>query len=303
MRTPSQTQLQIQRFFRRRPVKIGLMILINILPLLLIPQFIYDPLDLQGWNDAYQLQASFECATDDCLLYRLPIGDHTFRPFYSPKRWRVTVLPDGTRDVPANSPDCTVEIALVGDSYVWGVSMDDEQTWVNLLAERYPDACFRNYAQWGYNTEQAAAAVDRQVPASADYILYFIFQNDDLAPHNVAEPTRRPPIFITMRYLELIAWRMGYIENEDFGDPGERYPEAFADAINALGSDGRVRFIGYEPELLVHTVEEMGYTVFKIPVPPNGMQMSPIDDHPNEQGHQMMADSIAPLIEQILAGD
>lgn len=276
------------------------MIVINILPILLIPQFLYDPLDLQGWNDAYQLQASFECANDACLLYRLPIGEHQFRPFYSSKRWHVTVLPDGTREVPANSEDCSVEIALVGDSYVWGVSMNDDQTWVNLLAQRYPQACFRNYAQWGYNAEQAAAAVEQQIPTKADHILYFIFQNDDLASHDVAEPTRHPPIFIVTRYLQLVAWRMGYLESDEFGDPGERYPEAFAAAINRLGSDPRVQFIGYEPELLVHKVEEMGYSVFQIPVPPDGMQMSPIDDHPNAEGHQMMADSIAPLIGSLL---
>ncbi len=211
-------------------------IALSILVIVLIPQFIYDPLKLRGFDDAYQLTESFKCADQDCSLMLLPAGEMRFG-----WRWSATINPDGTRLVPDNSPACSVKIAGVGDSFTWGPSVQDQETWLNRLAQHFPQACFYNYGQWGYNVEQIALTLDQRVPAEMDYVLYFIFQDDDQGNYEVHEAEAPPSPLIAVRYMQLIGWRLGWYKHSGWGEEGHRYPEDFAAKIRQMAADPRAR--------------------------------------------------------------
>jgi hypothetical protein len=283
----------MSRKLRRRLIRIAL----AILPIIVIPQFFYDPLNLRGFDDAYQLVNNFECANDDCTLLRLPTGRMNFG-----WRWSVTINEDGSRLVPDNPSSCSVRIAGIGDSFVWGPTVNDDETWLNRLAQHFPDACFYNYGQWGYNAEQAAWTLEQKVPKNIDYVIYFIFQNDDQVSYEYHKPDQPPNPFVIVRYGQLIAWRLGWYKQSGWGEEGERDPASFAQAINQMAADPRIHFMGFDGELLVARVEnDMGHEVFKIPLIPPSAQVSPIDQHPNAAGHRLIAESLYPLIEEILS--
>jgi hypothetical protein len=286
---------QEHKSMRKRIAKIILLIVVSLAPVIIIPQ-IYDPLGLRYDDDIYKLIASFQCANADCTRSQLPEGTIHFK-----HGWSVTTEADGTRRAPDNAPDCRVQIALIGDSFTWGPNVNDDETWVNRLAQQFPEACFHNYAQWGYNAEQAALTLTEQVPAEMDYVLYFVFQNDNMGmyiPHKAGPP---PSPFYAVRYAELIGWKFGLsVGGEGWAVDKPRYPERFAAAIQIMTADPRVHFFGFEDELLVHTVRDMGYDVFGIPLPPESERISPIDNHLNAAGHRDLAQHLAPLVQQLL---
>jgi hypothetical protein len=281
----------------KRIAKLILLGAVCLAPVIVIPQF-FDPLNLRNNSDIYKLIKSFECANGDCTRLRLPAGTINF-----PLDWSVTTEADGARHVPDNTPDCRVKIALIGDSFTWGPNVHDDETWANRLAQQFPAACFYNYGVWGYNAEQVALTLDEQVPSDMDFVLYFILQNDNMEMYRPGKIGPPPPPLNAMRYGELIAWRLGLGGgNDTWARDKPRYPNRFATAIQHLAADPRVHFFGFEDELLVHVVRDMGYDVFGLPLPPKSQRISPIDDHLNAAGHRNVAEHLAPLAQQLIGG-
>jgi hypothetical protein len=280
----------------KRLARIALLMVVAMVPVIVIPQ-VYDPLGVRYEDDVYQVVSRFQCANTACTRLRLPEGAFTFK-----SGWTATTNADGSRLVPDSAPGCQVRIALIGDSYTWGPYVSDAGTWVNLLAQQFPAACFFNYGVWGYNSEQVALTLAEQVPANMDYVIYFIFQNDNMGFYALPDPGPRPSALNVVRYFELVTWRTGlgggrkgWVRDEP------RYPDRFAAAIRTLAADPRVRFVGFEGELLVYAVRDMGLDVFTLPVPPEGQRVSPIDDHLNAAGHRAIAQHLVPLVEDLLA--
>jgi hypothetical protein len=280
----------------RKAARLALLIVMVVMPVIVIPQ-VYDPVGVRYEDDVYQVVSRLECANVDCTRLRLPEGTFTFK-----SGWTVTTNADGSRLVPDNAPGCQVQIALIGDSYTWGPYVSDAETWANLLAQHFPAACLFNYGVWGYNIEQIGLTLDEQVPPDMDYAIYFIFQNDNMGPYALPDPGPRPSALNVVRYVELVAWRTGlWAGREGWARDEPRYPDRFAAVIRELAADPRVRFVGFEDELLVHVVQGMGLDVFGIPVPPKEQRVSPIDDHLNAAGHRAVAQYLVPLVERLLA--
>ena len=280
----------------KRAAKVAMLMVVVVMPVIVIPQ-VYDPLGVRYEDDVYQVVSRFQCANDGCTRLRQPEGSFTFK-----HGWTVTTHADGSRWVPDNALDCQVQIALIGDSYTWGPYVSDAETWANRLAQQFPAACFHNYGVWGYNVEQVELARDEQVPSGMEYVIYFIFQNDNMGYYALPDPGPPPSALNAVRYIELISWqtglgggREGWVRDEP------RYPDRFAAAIRRLAADPRVRFVGFENERLVYTVRDMGLDVFTIPVPPEDARVSPFDDHPNAAGHRAIAQHLFPLVEELLA--
>jgi hypothetical protein len=281
----------------KRIAKLILLLMVCLAPLLIIPQF-FDPLNLRNNDDVYKLIKNLECANADCTRLRLPAGTINF-----PHGWSVTTEADGARRVPDNAPDCRVKIALIGDSFTWGPNVNDDETWANRLAQQFPAACFYNYGGWGYNAEQVALTLDEHVPADMDFVLYFILQNDNMGMYQPGEIGPPPPKLNVVRYGELIAWRLGLGGgNDTWAADKPRDPDRFATAIQHMAADPRLHFFGFEDELLVHVVRDMGYDVFGLPLPPKSQRISPIDDHLNAAGHRNLAEHLAPLVQQLVGG-
>ncbi len=278
----------------RRLVKLALLVVVVLAPILIIPEF-FDPLKLHLWDDTYQLMTKLECTNEDCTLYQLPSGTVTY-----PGGWVVTTQADGFRLTPDNGPDCTVNVAVLGDSYVWGYLISDDETWVNRLAQHFPEACFHNYGQFGYNATQAAWTLEQFVPDTMDYVVYFIFQNDDYPVGSLSKDRTKPNSLIALRYINLILWQFDLPGTRIQSEKAEsRDAEEFASSIHQMARDPRVQFVGFEEELLVHVVREMGYDAFGIAVPPKEWRVSAIDDHPNADGHFQMAQDMYPLFERL----
>jgi hypothetical protein len=279
----------------KRIAKAIMLVVVALTPIVVIPQF-YDPLALRYSDDVYQMVSKYECANAACTRLRLPEGTIHFK-----HGWTATTLADGSRLVPNNAPDCQVHIALIGDSFTWGPNVSDGDTWANRLAQQFPAACFYNYGGWGYNAEQAALTLTEQVPASMDYVIYFVFQNDDMGMYTQHDPGSPPSPLNLIRYAQLIAWKMGWWSgNTGWVHDKPRDAERFAAAIRQIGSDPRVRFVGFDSELLVHTVRQIGYDVWGISLPDERERISPIDDHPNPAGHRHIARDLTPLIAKLL---
>jgi hypothetical protein len=195
----------------KKIIKITSLIFFSICITIAIPQFIYDPLGVRLWDDYCKIVSSFQCANDDCSLYKMPTGVTQFDT-----GWEVTTNEHGFRVTPANSPTCEARIALIGDSFIWGPMVNDDETWANLLALQFGDrACFDIYAQWGYNAEQALWSLEQQVPADTDYVLYFVFQNDNYAPYPIHQPQDHPSFLYLMRYGKLVGLSLGWMESNN----------------------------------------------------------------------------------------
>lgn len=85
------------------------------------------------------------------------------------------VLDNRTRFVPdTDSSDC--QIVAIGDSFTFGLWVNDEDTWVNQLARLLPDVELINAGVPGYNSPQLVRAFSRF--PDADGYLYLIVDND-----------------------------------------------------------------------------------------------------------------------------
>ncbi len=280
----------------RKALKVGTLLVIALLPVIIVPQF-YDPLGVRLWDDVHQLFGALKCIDARCMTYRLSAGALSF-----PSGWTVTTDNAGRRATPDNALNCALHIALIGDSLTWAPNVSDAETWANRLAQQFPLVCFHNYAQWGYNAEQVALVLEEQIPTSVDYVIYFLFQNDDMLPFKLEGAAGVPPPWLySLRYIQLIAWRLGFYKSTGWGEEGPRDPQAFEVAIRKIAQNPKVRVVGFEQEFLVHQVRGMGIRVFGIELPAANEHVSALDQHPNAAGHSRIARALIPFVESLLA--
>ncbi len=277
----------------KRLGKIALLIVVILVPIIGIPQ-VFDPVGVRLLDDRYEIHENLECANANCTRLRMPEGTITFTHGSV-----VTTEADGRRLVPDNSPDCEIQIALIGDSYTWGPLVSDHETWANVLAQHFRSVCFYNYGMYGFNAEQIALTLEEAVPDEADFVIYFVFTNDDVGPITESNFGSPPSPLNVVLYYELIRQEVGLREGAGAIDFTPN-PEAFAAAIHRIGSDPRVHFVGFENEIRVAEIRAMGYTVTEIPVFPEKYIIAPIDGHPNAGGHYEIAKSLFPLVEDLL---
>lgn len=108
--------------------------------------------------------------------YALPPGSHRFRG------WTATIDPQHNRVVPA-TPQRDCQIVVLGDSVAFGYGVDDNETWINLLAAE-SNAQFINKALTGYDLNEILRSFNEE---AADGYIYMMVGNDAFAA-----PTFRP---------------------------------------------------------------------------------------------------------------
>ena len=113
-------------------------------------------------------------------------------------------------------------------------------------------------------------------------------------------PTSPTSALNLFRYLELVSWKVGWAP-PGWGDDLPRYPQQFDEAVHVIGTDPRVRFIGFEEELLVHCVCGLGFDVYGIAIPAKSDRVSASNDHPNAARHDFIAQQLYPFIERLLS--
>jgi hypothetical protein len=207
--------------------------------------------------------------------------------------WTVTQLDDFTRRVPA-SLGGPCQVVFVGDSMTWGHGVNDDETWVNLLAAQLEGTTVINAGLDQYNSENVLRTL-ADFP-DADLFVYLIIDND-------AEPTvvvtRQPTTSMIKMYLVYAAYyltygnRSGTIQDEDRQEDRSR----FQSDIAQLAADGRVIFVGFHEPLAESLVPDYpislihGATHF----------ISVVDRHPNPEGHRQLADAMLPVVQAAVA--
>ena len=121
-----------------------------------------------------------------------------------------------------------------------------------------------------------------------------------MAPFALQKPTSPPSALNLFQYLELVSWKVGRAP-PGWGDDLPRYPERFDEAVRVIGTDPRGYFIGFEEQLLVHRVRELGFDVYRIAIPAKSDRVSASNDHPNAARHDFIAQQLYPFIERLLS--
>ena len=120
---------------------------------------------------------------------------HDFDAFY-------TINADGFRGLDArNHPAAARSIALVGDSFTFGIGVNDGETFVDRLNASQPRSLrFYNFSVPGYSTDQEVLlAEDRVLSARPDVLVLIVYLANDLFDNQLTMPLqvrRAKPRFV-----------------------------------------------------------------------------------------------------------
>lgn len=220
--------------------------------------------------------------SDDARGYVLPAGVYRF------SNWSATILDDHSRLVPDTSlSDCL--IAFVGDSVTFGHGVNDADTWVNVLAQRFRQAQMVNAALNGYNASQVLATI-REGRASG---FFYTLVNNDADP--IFDWQRKPPPMLYEPILPVYLYVLGNQQTPDF----MRDYEAFDAALESMKqmpdqyATGHVTIVGFEGDPLA--------TRAGVPTVPSWTHdNSPTDRHANAEGNVQIADAMQPFVHALI---
>ncbi len=222
---------------------------------------------------------------DDELGYKLEPGSYAFIG------WSSTILEDGTRyvpDAPTNS-DCV--IVALGDSVTFGQGVNDDETWVNRLAQRFPGVKFVNAGVPGYNLPNLIAQYER-FKDQYQAVLYTLIDNDVEASISRKQPplttwlVRHSAIFLYLHALSLPR-------------PPNMPESEYRAYLDILSADPRVLMTAFASGGVSEALVKDYPAIFLQPMWTHFL--SPFDPHPSAQGHEEIAQTAAPLVEQIIA--
>lgn len=241
----------------------------------------FDPLGFAYFRDQMTLASLI---VPDARGYNFRSGTHVLSEF------TFTLLADGTRAVPDTDAAAAQTLVFVGDSVTFGYGVDDDQTWINLIARQRPDLHVVNAGVSGYNSTNVRRSV-AQYPA-ADALVYLIV-NNDADPENQPDLHPSPPqlgSWLALYLLNLPEYLhpVGADELIARGDI-ERY---FAD-LRAIRADGRVRLVAFDDAFGRLTAREFSDVAL---IARGTDRVSPADGHPGARGNQAIAAQMLSLL-------
>lgn len=218
---------------------------------------------------------------DDPTGYILQAGTHRFHDYTA------TILADGSRAVPATNPDASCTLATIGDSMTFGQGVHDNETWVNLIAAQYPDVHVINPARPDYSA-QNIAALKQTYPA--DGYLWMLIYNDALSPYvySGVQPAYPYPM-ATALYR---AWFVNRLRDTASRATRQVDMQAYWQAVEQIAGDN-VLIAGFAGDELTETTA-LRHPLILLPL--YTAFVSPVDNHPNAEGHRQIADSLSPYL-------
>jgi hypothetical protein len=229
-----------------------------------------DPLGMRAVSYNFIKMTQYTQSHPTGFMYPADIYDLGF--------YRVTIVDDGKRAVPDSGNGACV-IAFVGDSMMWGQGVNDNQTFVNLIALNFPDVTMWNTSRATYGVENIAALVDHY---EADGYIWFVFYND-AAPFLTQTPQNKYPSALEL-YAALFAYLYILGDSTTWGE--------YASLAQDIVERDDVLSFGFEDDSLALEAVQWGTVLISDPDSP----VSVADGHPGVEGHQRIADSLLPLV-------
>lgn len=232
--------------------------------------WLYLFLDMDGaymyYHDLWALQGVTEPHPTG---YSVQVGYHELSAY------NVTAQPDGLRFTPGSvhTQDCV--IAAVGDSVTFGLGVEDDETFSNLIAASYGIEVW-NTGRNGYNAEQALEAVEYY--NNADGYIYLNISNDaderwDYVERKRNKPPTRMGVFLWMQQRHAGTAQSPPIDMTIYN----------ASITGLLARKDVLSFSFHEDDLIL--------------IPQYTKRVSNADPHPNAQGHQQIANMMQPYID------
>lgn len=242
--------------------------------------WVFDPLGIVMFSDFQTVGRHLE---GDPIFYWLPEGE------YKQQHWQMTILDDHSRRVPDTNPDADCTVAAIGDSVTLGWGVEDNETWVNLLAQEFPDVNFINAGLHGYSSRHVMISQDEWLD-QADGFIYFINPND------VNDGTQFQQRLIPMgsylgSYL-MYAVDRSLPRNED-----STFTHFWFDLSVIFAHQNTLIFID-DPRLAFQIERRLPGVVNLIPE--HRTRISPVDPHPTAEGHQHIASAMRLQVEQAI---
>lgn len=231
---------------------------------------LFDPLGLEYFNNLNIL--GWGLRLDGARGYVLTAGH------YSLRGWSATEQDSYTRRLPDNSGGAC-SLLFVGDSVTWGEGVNDDQTWVDLVARNLPGINIINAAYNGYNSENVRGTIAQFPDAKA--IIYLVISNDPFVTSN-SGPVEFPPLFATARYLQ-------YFMRSEIS-PAEDWQRFYLD-MDAMNKDGRITFVAFDASFGKSLADK--YPVNLIPMYTHWISF--IDGHPSIEGNKQIAIAMLPI--------
>lgn len=211
------------------------------------------------------------------LVIPLPSGGYGLQPgHHDMAGWSFTILPDGTRAVPAShKARCT--IALLGDSVAMGWDVNDADTWVNRVAQELPTVHLINAGVVGYNIQDVAETAPR-----ADAYLYLLIDNDD-QPRQSYFGARTQHSLALQAYLAFLAWHQE--------PPGDK--AMFTTYSTRLIALSNLQVVAFAGEPLAR------YFPHVQTIPPYTHRISRADPHADATGNEEIAQAMLPILQSL----
>lgn len=209
--------------------------------------------------------------------YRAAVGIHDM------SGWSFTITENETRLVPDNHPD-GCQIVFLGDSVAFGMGVNDDETFVNMLAKWHGlNATIAAYP--GYNIDNVIQA-KKQWPGQR--YLYLSIDNDLdgqwVHPIDIWRPSNALQAYV-------VIWRVISLPVSEIAP--ERAAE-YVEKVKSLGAE----VAGISSARLTRILLDAGIHVATIN---HYESISRTDAHPNRRGNEQIADILAPVIQRMCA--
>ncbi|MEO1444570.1 MAG: hypothetical protein AAFV33_29525, partial [Chloroflexota bacterium] len=238
---------------------------------------------------------------DDPRGFGLPPGSYPLQG-----NWRLTIDEDRNRLTPdAVESDC--RIVFVGDSVTIGQGVNDEDVWVNHLADGAA-AAYVNAGFSGFNIYQVSATVNNR---DADGYVYLLVNNDfDINIPFEGNPAGGVRAFVQQyvfraTYVYVVAYRSGLIRPAQPVDTGVGsevvQPASLANNERELAVLDR---LVERDDVLILAMEGASLTAPLVERYPEIVVIEPyteviswFDAHANAQGNLQIAEAVRPALE------
>lgn len=241
---------------------------------LLVEVLIYnvDPLGLMRYQHGLKVLHASMIPTD--AGYRIADGTHDAGGY-------VVTIDNGTRVVPDSNASASKTLVFIGDSVTFGMGVNDNETFVNLIAREMQGYRVINTGYGAYNIDNIEDT--RALYPDADCVVYLASANDaEPRPTFRGVPYAYTPAIVAHVRLYQTVRAQQPVTYDDWLQRAERL------------RDGGVLVAAFAHTPLADAVTESGAPIALIPGYTEAV--SAADSHPNARGHQQIADALLPAV-------